>query len=78
MAHGWLTIVGVLSRMLLNIQDGCMNNSWSLILHLGDEPHAGHYQSCLLSSGNIWMSDDDRLPWLSCMHPEMQKDCYLF
>ena len=49
----------------------------SLTLHLGEGPHSGHYQSCLLTSGNLWMTDDDRLPWLSCLHPAMQKDCYL-
>ena len=50
----------------------------SLTLHLGDEPHSGHYQSCLLTSGNLWLTDDDRLPWLSRLHPSLQKDCYLF
>ena len=49
----------------------------SLTLHLGEGPHSGHYQSCLLTSGNLWMTHDDRLPWLSCLHPAMQKDCYL-
>ena len=49
-----------------------------MTLHLGPIPDAGHYQGCLLTSGDVWMSDDDRLPWKSRLHEERKQNCYLF
>ena len=48
-----------------------------MTLHLDPIPEAGHYQGCLLTNGDVWMSDDDRLPWKSQLHEEHKQDCYL-
>ena len=50
----------------------------TLTLHLGPIPDADHYQGFLLTNGDVWMIDDDRLPWKSRLHEELKQDCYLF
>ena len=50
----------------------------TLTLHLGPIPDTGHYQGFLLTNGDIWMTDDDRLPWKSRLNEELKQNCYLF
>lgn len=38
------------------------NHIMNWVCHRGFVPDLGHCQACLLSAGNIWMSDDDCAP----------------
>ena len=49
----------------------------SIVVHRGVEPHSGHYQACLRTGGNRFLTED----WnrtLPCAHtPDLEHDLYL-